>query len=112
MLTYFDILCQVNHSSLSNYIKKHQVANDIFLLLRLLKMSLKILTPFFYIFGLMLGALIVAKIGLTFYRMAARVWPPSARFLWRIIDWRVEAAKILVLAFLSLLFSLLWFLIR
>lgn len=75
-------------------------------------MSLKILTYFFYIFGLMLGALMVAKIGLTFYRMAAGVWPPSVRFLRRIIDWRVEAAKILVLVLLSLLFSLLLFLTR
>jgi len=59
------------------------------------------------IFGWLLLLLLVAKAGLTFYRISTKVWPPSGRFIFSLINWQVEALKIFVLAAVSALISLL-----
>lgn len=59
------------------------------------------------IFGLLLLLLLVAKAGLTFYRISTKVWLPSWRFIFSLINWQVEALKIFGLAVVSALIALL-----
>ncbi len=61
---------------------------------------------FVYFLNLSLLALILAKGFLTAYRIATRQWPTSVRYLLRIVNWEIEALKILILVLFAFLLSL------
>jgi len=62
---------------------------------------------FFHYFTLLLAILLGLKIFLTIERTARRKWPTSLRYLWQIIDWKAESKKLLALALIAFLLTLL-----
>ncbi len=71
-----------------------------------------LLGDFVYFFKLFFLVLVLAKIFLTIYRIATKQWLPSVHYLWHLIDWQVEAKKILILALFAFCLSLIKFLIQ
>ena len=67
-------------------------------------------SPFFsidilYTFVHLLLILFSIKALIVFYRMKSGTWPVSLRYLWSIIEWRKEVAKILFLYGVAIIWS-------
>jgi len=69
--------------------------------------ALGLMSNFALLFSSFLIILILLKIALTIYRIVSGKWPVSAKYLWKIINWRVEAYKILFLVTLAFLVTIL-----
>jgi len=70
-------------------------------------LSFYFISKFSFVFVSLLLVLILLKIALTIYRIVSGKWPVSAKYLWKIINWRVEAYKILFLVTLAFLVTIL-----
>jgi len=69
--------------------------------------ALGLMSNFALLFSSFLIVLLILKTALTIYRIASSKWPASIGYLWKIINWRVEAYKILFLVTLAFLVSIL-----